>query len=72
MPVVGDITRKIGPLYYNSVCYLELEKDNIFFGQNLGFPTTVERFSVRNSFFFRSLFLLSTCADTAAAVVVWL
>ena len=49
-----------------------LKKDNILFGQNLGFPTTVERFSVRNSFFFRSLFLLSTCADTAAAVVVWL
>ena len=46
--------------------------NKIIFGQNSANPATVERFSVRNSFFFRSLFLLSTCADTAAAVVVWL
>ena len=30
----------------------ESKKINIFFGQNLGFPATVERFSVRNFFFF--------------------
>ena len=34
------------------MCYLELKPDNIYFGQNLGFPATVKRFSVRNSFFF--------------------
>ena len=50
----------------------KIKGGSIIFGQNLANLATVERFSVRNSFFFRSLFLLSTCADTAAAVVVWL